>query len=331
MTTLLAAFITPGQSLAVAVERASLAEQLGYEAVFTTHIAQRDGLMSLAAYGAATERIALGTAVIPAFPRHPVALAYEAATLDEIIGGRLIVGIGTSHRIVMENWYGADMSRPLTQLKEYVTVLRSVLTTGRAEFSGDYYKVNFGFMGYAARAGLPIYLSGLSPKTLRFAGEAADGIILWACMPKYIREVVVKEVRAGELAVGRAPGSCKIVAAVPCAVSENIQGARDAFRKDFLTYMTLPFYRKVIAKAGFAHDIGDFDAALSTGDVAGACAAISDDLLEHFAGIGSPEVVRAKIAEYRAAGVDLPAVGAFAVPEGVTASFEETLEAAIAE
>src|ERR1043166_4067881 len=161
MTSRLATFITPGGSLSAAVARVQFAEKLGYEAVCSTQIGARDGLMTLAAYAAATSTIKLGTGVIPAFPRHPVALAYEAATLDEFTGGRLILGVGTSHRITMENWYGLDMSKPLTHLKEYLDVLRPLIRTGRVEHHGPHYNVNFGFMGYAPRADLPIYISGL--------------------------------------------------------------------------------------------------------------------------------------------------------------------------
>jgi alkanesulfonate monooxygenase SsuD/methylene tetrahydromethanopterin reductase-like flavin-dependent oxidoreductase (luciferase family) len=322
MSDRLATFISPSKSLASAVERVQLAERLGYEAVFSTHIAQRDGLMTLAAYAAGTERIKLGTGVIPAFPRHPVGLAYEAATLDEFSGGRLILGVGTSHRITMENWYGFDMSKPLSQLKEYVSILRSIFTTGRAEQRGEFYNVNFGFMGYGARADLPIYISGLSKNTLQFAGAAADGVILWACLPSYVREVVVPNVRAGAEKAGRDPSACTIVAAVPSCVTDDIGSARDAFRKDFFVYMTLPFYRAAIEGAGYGAEIEAFDKALATGDMASARAAISDGMLEAFAGIGDAATVRAKIAEYREAGVTLPAVGPFM-------NADETLQAAI--
>ena len=107
----LATFISPGKSIDQAIERVKLAEKLGYDAVYATQIAARDGLMTLAAYAPHTSRIKLGTGVLPAFGKHPVALAYEAATLDEISGGRLILGIGMAHRITMENWYGIDMAR----------------------------------------------------------------------------------------------------------------------------------------------------------------------------------------------------------------------------
>ncbi len=322
MTKPLATFITPSKSLASAVERVQLAERLGYDAVFSTHIGARDGLMTLAAYAAATDRIKLGTGVIPAFPRHPVSLAYEAATLDEMSNGRLILGVGTSHRITMENWYGFDMSKPLSQLKEYVGILRSIFTTGRSEYHGDFYNVNFAFMNYAARADLPIYISGLSKNTLRFAGAAADGLILWACMPSYIRDVVVPNVRAGAEAAGRDPSACTIVAAVPSCVTDDIDAARNAFRKDFFVYMTLPFYRAAIEGAGYTSEIEAFDKALGSGDVPGARSAISDGMLDAFAGIGDAVAVRAKLDEYRDAGVTLPAVGLFT-------NVETTLEAAI--
>lgn len=323
----LACFISPGRSLQSAIERARLAERLGYEAVFTTQTTTRDGLMTLAAYAPHTSTIKLGTGVLPALPRHPVALAIEAATLDEISGGRLVLGIGPSHKLTMENWYGLSMARPFSQIKEIVHVLRSIFTTDGCEFEGDFYRVQFGFIGYGARKDLPIMISALAPNMLRFCAEACDGTILWSCMPSYIREVVAPTIRGAAEAAGRDPGAVEIVAAVPCAVTDNVAAARDAFRREFFPYMTLPFYRRVIAGAGFADEIGAFDKAQSSGDFPGALATISDRMLEHFAAIGSPEAVRAKIAEYREAGATLPAVGPFNAGEGF-AGVEATLEAA---
>lgn len=330
MTARLAAFITPGASLPAAIERVQLAEKLGYEAAFATHIGARDGLMTLAAYAGATSRIKLGTGVIPAFPRHPIALAYEAATLDEISGGRLIVGIGTSHNITMENWYGIDMSKPLSQLKEYVSILRAAFTTARVEHQGAFYKTNFAFMNYAPRADLPIFISGLSPNTLTFAGQAADGLVLWACLPTYIRDVVTPHVRKGEKEAGRPEGSCEIVAAVPSALATDVEGARNGFRREFFTYMTLPFYRKAIAGAGYQDDLDAFDAALGAGEMPKAFAAISDRLIEEFAAIGDEAAIHTKLDEYRSAGVSLPAVGLFSGPKGSGLDPNTTLEAAIA-
>jgi alkanesulfonate monooxygenase SsuD/methylene tetrahydromethanopterin reductase-like flavin-dependent oxidoreductase (luciferase family) len=329
MTSRLATFITPGASLQSAVDRVQLAEKLGYDAVFSTQIGARDGLMTLAAYANATTKIKLGTGVIPAFPRHPVALAYEAATLDEITGGRLLLGVGTSHNITMENWYGIDMSKPLSQLKEYVSILRSLFTTAKVEHHGAFYNTNFAFMNYAPRTDLPIYISGLSPNTLTFAGQAADGLILWACLPTYIRDVVTPHVRKGEKEAGRPEGSCEIVAAIPSALATDVEGARNAFRREFFTYMTLPFYRNAIAGAGYQEELDNFDAALGKGDMPNAFQAISDRLIEEFAAIGDKKAIHAKIEEYRQAGTSIPAVGLFSGPKGSGIDPNATLEAAI--
>lgn len=329
MTERTATFITPGKTMAQAVERVRLAEKLGYSSVFTTQIAQRDGLMPLAAYGAATTSIRLGTGVLPAFTRHPIQFAMEAATLDEIVGGRLMIGLGTSHKVTMEGWYGFDMSKPLSQLKEYVAIVRSLITTGAVEHRGEFYTANFRFTGYTPRPDIPVMISGLSPKTLHFAGAACDGVILWSCLPTYIRDTIVPAVRAGEREAGRAEGSCEIIAAVPVALAEDVEGARNAFRREFFMYMTLPFYRAAIAGAGYGDEIAAFDAALKTGDMPAASAAISDQMLQEFAGIGNADVVRAKIAEYRTAGVTLPAVGSIGVPPEIGPGADATLEAAI--
>jgi alkanesulfonate monooxygenase SsuD/methylene tetrahydromethanopterin reductase-like flavin-dependent oxidoreductase (luciferase family) len=328
VTARLAAFVTPGRSIDQAVERVLVAERLGYETVFDTHIASRDGLMVLAAYAQATSRIKLGTGVLPCFPRHPVSLAIEAATLDEMSGGRLILGIGPSHQITMENWYGIKMHKPLTRMKEYVSILRQIFTGGSAQLSGEFYQVSYAFLGYEARKDLPIMVSALAPNMLRWAGEATEGTILWGCLPTYIRETVTPTLRAGAEAAGRSPDDVDIVAAIPTALTTNVESAYEAFRKDFFTYMMLPFYRRAIAGAGYEAEIEAFDKANAAGDRAGALAAMSEKMLSEFTAIGDAGTIRAKIAEYRDAGVTLPGIGLVTAGEGF-AGVEATLEAAI--
>jgi len=319
----LAAFVSPSKSLADAAARVKLAEDLGYETVFNTQTTGRDGLMVLAAYGAATSTIKLGTGVLPAFPRHPVSLGIEAATLDEMLGGRLVLGVGPSHQMTMENWYGIPMVKPLTRMREYVDILRQIFTTGRAELKGEFYTTNFGFIGYSARPEIPIMVSALAPNMLRFAGESTEGTILWGCLPSYIRDVVTPTITTA--AKGR---SVDIVAAIPTALTTDVEAARASFRKDFFVYMTLPFYRRAIEGGGYGDEIKAFDAAMQKGDMPGAQAAISDRMLGDFAAIGDASAIKAKIEEYRDAGVTLPAIGSIGNHEGF-AGTEATLEAAI--
>jgi alkanesulfonate monooxygenase SsuD/methylene tetrahydromethanopterin reductase-like flavin-dependent oxidoreductase (luciferase family) len=321
-----AVFLSPGKSIAGILDRVKLADKLGYEAVFTTNIASHDGLMSLAAYAAATDRIKLGTGVLPAFNRHPIALAQEAATLDELSDGRLWLGIGTSHAATMQGWYGFEFDKPLTQLKEYLEILRALMREGSVRHSGRYYTANFAFAGCGPRPQMPLMISGLSPKTLAYAGATCDGVILWCCLPSYIENTVAPIVRQAERDAGRETGSCKIIAAVPSAVGDE-EAIRSALRRDLLVYWTLPFYRAVIGQAGFVDDIARFDEKLQSGDAPGAVAQIPDEFLNQLAGIGTAEAVRARIDAYRSAGCDLPAVGTISASREA-ASPEAALEAA---
>ena len=325
MSKRLAAFIGGGKQLDKSIDRVRLAESLGYEAVFTTHTTGRDGLMTAAAFANGTSTIKVGTGVLPAFPRHPLALGIEAATLDEISGGRLILGVGASHQLTMENWYGISIDRAFTRMREYVAILRQLFTTDGASFEGEFYKVQYGFLGYGARKDLPIMVAALGPKMLHWAGGHTEGTILWACMPTYIRDVVAPTINAAAAEAGR---TVEVVAAIPTALTTDRAKAYEGLRGDFFPYMTLPFYRRVIAGAGFEAAIKAFDDANAANDFPGALAAMSDEMFDHFAAVGDAGRIQDKVAEYRDAGVTLPAIGLFNAGEGF-AGFEETLEVAI--
>ena len=321
----LAAFISPGKDLPSAVTRVQAAEKIGYEAVFTTHTMGRDGLMTLAAYAAGTSKIKLGTGVVPALPRHPIAMGIEAATLDDLSGGRLILGIGLSHQLTMETFYGIKLDRPAARMREYVTILRSIFA-GSAAFDGDFYHAAYTFMGFTPRKDIPIYLAALAPKMLELTGTACDGDVLWGCLPTYIRETVAPSIASAATAAGRSPSDVTIVAAIPTALTANPQAAADAFRKEFFVYMTLPFYRRAIAGAGYEGELKAFDDAQATGDFAGQLAAISDRLVDEFCAFGDEQRIADKYAEYREAGVTLPGVGLGAAGDGF-AGYEATMEA----
>ena len=304
----LGSFISVGRALDTAIERAKLAESLGYESVYVTHIAARDPFTVLAAYAAATERIKLGTGVTPIYARTPVATAQTAATLDEYSGGRAVLGLGVSHRPVVEGWYGQSIDKPVREMREYLGTVRAILR-GEAPPEGEKWPTGFRFMGYGAREDLPIYIAGLSPRMLRLAGEMADGVILWLCEPGYIREVVVPEVTKGREKAGKPLEGFDIVAAVPSAVTDQPDEARNTLRGDLIPYFSLPFYRAMIGRAGFEDDIARFDAKMQEGDAQAAAAEISDDYLNTLAAIGTADEANATIQRYFDAGATSPGVG----------------------
>lgn len=314
------AFISVGRSLERAVERVRTAERLGYEAAYVTHIAGRDSLTVLAAYASATERIRLGTGVMPIYSRTPVASAQSIATVDEMSGGRAVLGLGASHKITVEGWYGEPLEKPVRDMREYVGIVRAILR-GEAPPQGERFHSAFRFMGYEPRADLPIYIGALSPRMLRLAGELADGVVLWLCNPDYVRDVVVPEVAKGRQRAGRGLDGFDIVAAVPTGVTDEPEAARARLRGDLITYFSLPFYRAMLERSGFGDDIAGFDEGMARNDSEAAVGAISDGFLQTLAAIGSAEEAEASVRRYQEAGATSPCLG------GVPGTdFDATLE-----
>jgi F420-dependent oxidoreductase-like protein len=302
------AFISPGRAIDRALARVRLADRLGFDAAYVTHIAGRDSLTVLAAYAGATESIRLGTGVVPIFSRTPATMAQTAATLDELSGGRMVLGLGISHRVTVENWHGAQITKPVTQMREYLAAVRAILR-GEPPPESEFFPTRFQFMGYEARGELPVYVAALSPNMLRLAGERADGVMLWLCSPDYIADEVIPRVREGREAAGMPLDGFDVVAAVPAAVTDDPDAARATFRQDLIPYASLPFYRAMLERSGFAGDLAAFDAGMAAGDVERAKAGLSDRMLAALAGIGSSEDVRGAVERYRAAGVTSPCIG----------------------
>jgi F420-dependent oxidoreductase-like protein len=314
----LGTFISVGRSLGGALDRVRLAEQLGYHSVYTTHLAARDSLTVLAAFAQVTESIRIGTGVLPIYSRSPVATAQQAFTIDEMSGGRLTLGIGVSHRVTVENWYGTEIGRPVKEMRDYVAILRAILA-GQDPPESVTFPTRFHFLGVQPRADLPIYLAGLSPKMLELAGQVADGVILWLCNPDYIRDVVVPHVRAGRRKAGKDLDGFDIVAAVPTAVTDEVDGARATLRADLSPYFLLPFYRQMIERSGYEADVKLFDEAMERGDASAAAIAISDGFLENLAAIGTPDIAAAAVERYRDAGATSPCIGAIPGTDFTTA------------
>jgi alkanesulfonate monooxygenase SsuD/methylene tetrahydromethanopterin reductase-like flavin-dependent oxidoreductase (luciferase family) len=304
----LGTFISPGRSLETALQRVERAEALGYESTYVTHIAGRDSLIVLAAYATRTQRIKLGTGVLPMYSRTPVATAQAAATIDELSAGRMVLGLGVAHRVTVENWFGNTIDKPVAEMREYAGAVRAMFRGEDPPESAKFH-TRFHFMGYEPRPDIPIYVAGLSPAMLRLAGEIGDGVMLWLCNPEYIREVVVPEVTRGRERAGKTLEGFDIVAAVPAAVTDDPEDARAILRGELTAYFSLPFYRTMIERSGFGDEIGAFDEAVATGNTAVALAAISDRFLDQLAAIGSASDAEAAVRRYFEAGATSPCLG----------------------
>jgi probable F420-dependent oxidoreductase len=314
-------FVSVGRSLQEAIDRARLAEELGYESVYVTHINGHDALTVLAAYACATQRVRLGTGVVPIYTRTPATMAQTAATLHALSDGRLNLGLGVSHRPVVEGWHGQSIDKPVAEMKEYVGKVRAILRGDQPSGEGKW-PTGFVLQPTLQAPDARIYCAGLSPAMLRAVGEVADGVVLWLCNPTYIRDVVVPEVTTGRERAGKSLDGFDIVAAVPSAVVDDKSDAFAVMRRDLLTYFSLPFYRAMIEGSGFGGDIERFDAA--KGDPEAMGAAISDEFLDALTAVGDEDAVRAGVRRYQDAGTTSPCLGP--IPK---TDFEKTLRAAI--
>jgi alkanesulfonate monooxygenase SsuD/methylene tetrahydromethanopterin reductase-like flavin-dependent oxidoreductase (luciferase family) len=314
-------FVSTGRSLDSAIERVKLAESLGYEAVYVTHIAGRESLTVVTAYALATSSIRVGPGVVPIYTRTPATMAQTAATIDELSGGRLNLGMGVSHRPVVEGWHGQTIDKPVAEMREYASIVRGILR-GDSYESGEKWRTGFQLAGIDPRPQLPIYIAALSPAMLRLAGEIADGVLLWLCCPQYIEDVVIPEVSKGRERAGKTLDGFDVVPAVPCALTDARGSAYAAMRAELIPYFGLPFYRAMIERSGFGTDIERYDAA--SGELPAMQAAISDEFLAQLTAVGAEAEVRDGIERYRAAGATTPCVGPISKTD-----FEATLRVGI--
>lgn len=309
----LAAFLPAVKTLPESLSLAKAAERFGYESIWLSQLPDaRDAALVAAAYAAATERVRFGLGVLPIYTRHPTAMVQVSATLDEMTGGRLILGLGVSHKVTVESMWGLHLESPVEAMREYLTIVQTSLRDGGCRFDGRYFKAKWSYSAPRPQK-LPVMIAALGPRMLELAGEMADGVVLWMCAPEYIREQVVPIVRAARESVGRSLEGFDIVAHVPVCLTTDRRGGLDAFRPTVERYSNLPYYRKVLDAAGYKDQLD--------------AGKISDAMLDDFAGIGDEEQIHDAIRRYRDAGLTLPAAGPFSGHEGA-AGFEATLEAA---
>ncbi len=319
----LGCFVSTGRSIEPALARVQRAEELGYESAYVTHIAGRESLTVVTAYAMRTQKIRVGTGVVPIYTRTPATMAQTAATIDDLSGGRVNLGLGVSHRPVVEGWHGQTIDRPVAEMREYAGIVRAILR-GEEPPAGAKWRTGFQLSGLDPRPALPIYVAALSPGMLRLAGEIADGVILWLCTPPYVRDVVIPMVREGRERAGKTLEGFDVVSAVPAAAVEDPADAHASLRRELIPYFGLPFYRAMLERSGFSEEIAAFDAAVGAGNGDAMQQAISERFLDTLAAVGDAEAIRAGIARYRDAGATSPCVGPISKTD-----FDATLEAAV--
>ena len=225
------------------------AEAEGFDSVWFPQVTGPDTLTMLAMSGAQTNRIELGTAVVPTYPRHPMMLAGQALTVQAATGGRLALGIGLSHKVVIEDMLGYSFDRPARHMREYLAALTPLLRGEPAKVEGETLKAVGGLSGPSGQVAPPVLLAALAPAMLRLAGSVAAGTITWMVGPTTLAEHIIPTMAAAadKAGHGEAP---RVVAAFPVCVTDDVAAARQRAAKTFAMYGSLPSYRAMIDREG---------------------------------------------------------------------------------
>jgi 5,10-methylenetetrahydromethanopterin reductase len=229
------------------VAQAKRAEADGFASGWLANIFGMDAIMAAAVCARETSRLELGTAVVPTFPRHPVAMAQAALSAAAIGRGRFSLGIGLSHQIVVEGMLGLSWRKSYSHMREYLAVLGPLVRDGSASFAGDEFSVN-ATMKVPGASPCPILVAALAPKMLALAGSETDGTITWMTGPKTIRDHVAP--RIGEAAATAGRPTPRVIVGLPIAVTSNREAARASAARAFQVYGMLPSYRAMLDREG---------------------------------------------------------------------------------
>ncbi len=251
------------------LDRARDVEARGFASLWMAHIRGHDAVMAMALAGRETQRIEVGTAVTPVQPRHPVALAQQALSAAAIAGGRFSLGIGLSHKVVIEDMLGLSWARPARTMADYLDVLAPLLAGAAAEAANDHHRVAMGLDVADAATPVPLLVAALGPRMLEIAGRRTDGTILWMTGPKTIRDHVVPALAAAAGAAGHP--TPRAIAGFPVVLTNDAAGTREKVGQLLKVYGRLPSYRAMLDREGLA---GPADLAL-VGDEAELRAALT--------------------------------------------------------
>jgi probable F420-dependent oxidoreductase len=298
-------------------------EELGYESVWVADTgAGPDAFVVSTLAAMVTRRLRIGTAIVPIYTRALSVHAAGAGSVAQLAPGRFVLGIGISSETIVETWGGVPYRRPFTRIRETVAALRKMLAGERVTFEGKTVRTRNFRLVSPPPAPVPIYIAALMPPMLEVAGEIADGVIL-NFMPVEAVPRMLAHVRKGAERVGRDPSTIEVVSRFQTVVTDDVPAARAAIKHMMGPYFATSVYNRFVAWCGFADEAREIDAAWRAKDRTRNVAAVTDDMIDRLAIIGSVDHCRERLAAFVAAGVTTPMIQPFLFDE---AAIWHTLE-----
>jgi alkanesulfonate monooxygenase SsuD/methylene tetrahydromethanopterin reductase-like flavin-dependent oxidoreductase (luciferase family) len=281
------------------------AEAAGFRAAWFPEITFGDAFGPATGVALRTSRLDVGTGVVGIWSRSAVTMALQAATLNELSSGRLILGVGLQARGYVEGWHGQTYERPVLAMREYMTILRRIFTGEAVTFEGEVFSVrNFQLMMQPPERPVRIYLAAIGPQMLRLAGELADGVLGYCWSLEYVRDVVLPNLHAGAERGGRDLAAFDVACGFPALVADD---GLDAIRGQALMFATAggssPEYAKSIGAAGFGAEVEEIAARFEAGDVPGALGVVTEEMADAVTIAGPADHVHERLDAYREAGL----------------------------
>ena len=222
------------------------AEKAGLDNVWLANIFSFDAITTLALIGRETQRIGLGTAVTPTYPRHPTAIAQQALTTAAASNNRFTLGIGLSHKLVIEDMLGMSYDKPAKHMREYLSVLMPLARGEQANFEGEHYRVRGVTLDIPGAQRMPVVIAGLGPVMLKLAAQLADGTNTWMVGPNTMENHILDSLHKA----GNADPT--VVAGLPIVLTTKVDEARAKIAQDLTIYGQLPSYRAMLDREGVA-------------------------------------------------------------------------------
>jgi probable F420-dependent oxidoreductase len=297
------------------IELARRAESAGFDSVWAPEFHNHSGPLALAGAALQTRSVELGTAIAWAFGRSPLLTAVTALDLDELSGGRFVLGLGTGTRRMRTDWLGAPAERPARRLRETVEAIRAVWAAseaGAVEYEGELVRLSVRPYGRAGqlRPTLPIYLAAVNEGMARTAGAVADGVVAHPMATvRYIEEILRPAIAEGARAEDRSPDSVAIADWLLVAAGEDEEQAREDAKRQIAFHATVRTYDRILDLHGFTETAARIRELWRSFDLPGMTALVTDEMLDTMAVAGTPQECRERLAE-RAASVERVLLGA---------------------
>jgi alkanesulfonate monooxygenase SsuD/methylene tetrahydromethanopterin reductase-like flavin-dependent oxidoreductase (luciferase family) len=280
-------------------------EQAGFGAFWKGESNSTDPLVLLSAIAARTSTLKLGTAIYHIYGRSAVTLGIQSATLQDLSGGRLLLGLGVANKTIAA-WHSGVFDRPLRRAREYIEIVKKTAAGERVEYEGEIYNTGkrFQLSWQPAYPHFPVYLAGLGPQMTKLVGKISDGVFINMGTPATIREIA-KRVREGAAEAGRDPNSLEIIAKVRCSLNPDRAVARSKLRQVLTFYNIADHYKDMLIASGFEPEVTRIQDAFKSGGFKAAAQHMTDEYMDKLPVIPGTSIqeIKDRLEPFREAGV----------------------------